>query len=110
MDRVNMGFGPISDVTGFSHRGGMTFLQIQERLRKAINELIAWSSNMVTHVESVQAEWIHDFKEFQDLVAVPVDQYNAMILEVDTRLTELATFATQNTNYANQFNTALNAA
>ena len=52
MDRIGMGFGPISDVTGFSHKAGMTFLEIQELLRRKINELIAAYSSLKSHVEA----------------------------------------------------------
>ena len=50
MDRITMAFGPISDVTGFSHKGGLTFLEVQELLRRGHNDLVAAFSNLVSHV------------------------------------------------------------
>lgn len=61
MDRITMAFGPISDVTGFSHKGGMTFLEIQERLRKGHNDLVAAFNNLVSHIEGRNADLVSAF-------------------------------------------------
>ena len=61
MDRITMAFGPISDVTGFSHKGGMTFLEIQEVLRRKLNELVAVYASLKSHVESREGDVISAF-------------------------------------------------
>ena len=66
MDRITMGFGPISDVTGFSHKAGMTYLEIQELLRRKINELISAYASLKSHVDSRNGDVISTFADTLD--------------------------------------------
>ena len=107
MDRITMAFGPISDVTGFSHKAGMTYLEIQELLRRKINELIAAYASLKSHVDSRNGDVISAFAdalvEFEtrvgealDTLTLPsseyaglVDQFNAMVVEFNSMIDEL---------------------
>ena len=99
MDRIGMGFGPISDVTGFSHKAGMTFLEIQELLRRKINELIAAYANLKSHVETRNADLISAFDQAMSDINVPVDQYNALVAQLNAKLAEITPFTTASTDY-----------
>ena len=90
MDRITMAFGPISDVTGFSHKAGMTFLEIQERLRKGHNDLVAAFNNLVSHVEGRNADLVSAFdakgvelaESIQTVlqgVTIPAAEYQALV-------------------------------
>ena len=99
MDRITMGFGPISDVTGFSHKGGMTFLEIQERLRKGHNDLVVAFNNLVSHVESRNGDLQSAFDAGLERFNVPVAQYNAMVAVLTALKAELEQYTTASTNY-----------
>ena len=112
MDRITMAFGPISDVTGFSHKGGMTFLEILERLRRGHNDLVAAFSNIVSHVEGRNADlrdaFTHALTEQNAEIAaaiaeigIPVQQYQAIVAELNQLLEDLQPFTTANTDYVN---------
>ena len=108
MDRITMGFGPISDVTGFSHKGGMTFLEIQELLRRKINELVAAHASLKSHVDTRNGDVISafdqtlagftaQFNEVADTLRAPaaeyaelVDRFNAMAEEFQSMLASLS--------------------
>ena len=108
MDRITMGFGPISDVTGFSHKGGMTFLEIQELLRRKINELVAAHASLKSHVDTrngdvisafdqTLASFTAQFNEVADTLRAPaaeyaelVDRFNAMEEEFQSMLASLS--------------------
>ena len=90
MDRITMAFGPISDVTGFSHKGGMTFLEIQERLRKGHNDLVAAFNNLVSHIEGRNADLVSAFdaqgvglaesiQTALQAVTIPAAEYQALV-------------------------------
>lgn len=85
MDRITMGFGPISDVTGFSHKGGMTFLEIQEVLRRKINELVAAHASLKSHVDTRNADVISAFNRalasFTTEFNTAIDTYAALTQE-----------------------------
>ena len=110
MDRITMGFGPISDVTGFSHKGGRTFLEIQELLRRGHNDLVAAFNNLVSHVEGRNHDLQAAFDQalaaqnaaFASAMAgidVPVQQYQAIVAELEQLLIDLQPFTTASTNY-----------
>ena len=79
MDRITMAFGPISDVTGFSHKAGMTYLEIQEVLRRKLNELIAAYASLKSHVDSRNADVISTFDQ---TLASFTAQFNARDAEL----------------------------
>lgn len=121
MDRITMAFGPISDVTGFSHKGGMTFLEIQERLRRGHNDLVAAFNNLVSHVGGTNTELQNAFDQALaaqnaeiasaieamnteiasaiEGINIPVQQYAALASAVEDLLVQLQPFATASTNY-----------
>lgn len=99
MDRITLAFGPISDVTGFSHKGGMTFLEIQERLRKGHNDLVAAFNNLVSHVEGRNVDLQSAFDAQVDRIDVPVAQYAQMVATLNVLKTELETYASASTDY-----------
>lgn len=112
MDRITMAFGPISDVTGFSHKGGRTFLEIQELLRKGHNSLVAAFNNLVSHVEGRNGDLQNAFDqafatlnaevtEAIEAIDVPVQQYNALVAELEQLLLQLQPFTTASTDYIN---------
>ena len=90
MDRITLAFGPISDVTGFSHKAGMTYLEIQERLRKGHNDLVAAFNNLVSHVEGRNADLVSAFdaqgvelaesiQTALQAVNIPAAEYQALV-------------------------------
>ena len=110
MDRITMAFGPISDVTGFSHKGGMTFLEIQERLRKGHNDLVAAFNNLVSHVGGRNADLQGAFDQALaalnaeiaaaiEGMSVPVQQHEALVAELEQLLLQLQPFTTASTDY-----------
>lgn len=110
MDRITMAFGPISDVSGFSHKGGMTFLEIQEKLRKGHNDLVAAFNNLVSHVAGrngdMQSAFDHALTELEAEVAeairglsVPVQQHETLVAELEQLLLQLQPFTTASTDY-----------
>ena len=110
MDRITMAFGPISDVTGFSHKGGMTFLEIQERLRNGHNDLVVAFNNLVSHVEGRNADLQGAFDqalatlnaEIADAISgmsVPIQQHEALVAELEQLLSQLQPFTTAPTDY-----------
>ena len=112
MDRITMAFGPISDVTGFSHKGGMTFLEIQERLRRGHNDLVAAFNNLVSHVGGRNTDLQNAFDQALaaldgkvtaaiEGIDVPVQQYNALVAELEQLLLQLQPFTTASTDYIN---------
>ena len=112
MDRITMAFGPISDVTGFSHKGGRTFLEIQELLRRGHNDLVAAFNNLVSHVSGRNGDLQGAFDqalavlnaEVADAIAgidVPVQQYEALVAELEQLLLQLQPFTTASTDYIN---------
>ena len=110
MDRITMAFGPISDVTGFSHKGGMTFLEIQEKLRRGHNDLVAAFNNLVSHIAGRNTDLQNAFDqalaaqnaEIAEAIAgidVPVQQYEALVTELEALLLQLQPFTTASTDY-----------
>ena len=110
MDRITMAFGPISDVTGFSHKGGRTFLEIQELLRRGHNDLVAAFNNLVAHVESrnydLQAAFDQALAaqnaEIASAIAgidVPVQEYQSLVANLNQLLIDLQPFTTASTDY-----------
>ena len=99
MDRITMGFGPISDVTGFSHKGGMTFLEIQERLRRGHNDLVVAFNNLVSHVESRNGDLQSAFDAQVDRIDVPVAQYTERVETLGVLKAELEVYASTSTDY-----------
>ena len=99
MDRITMGFGPISDVTGFSHKGGMTFLEIQEKLRRGHNDLVAAFNSLVSHVEGRNADLQSAFDAQVDRIDVPVAQYIEMVETLSVLKAELEVYASTSTDY-----------
>lgn len=112
MARITMAFGPISDVTGFSHKGGRTFLEIQELLRRGHNDLVAAFNNLVSHVEGRNRDLQAAFDQalaaqnaaFASAMAgidVPVQQYQTLVAGLEQLLEDLQPFTTTNTDYVN---------
>ena len=112
MDRITMAFGPISDVTGFSHKGGMTFLEIQERLRRGHNDLVAAFNNLVSHIAGRNTDLQNAFDQALaalkaevtaaiEGIDVPVQQYEALVTELEQLLLQLQPFTTASTDYIN---------
>ena len=102
MDRITMAFGPISDVTGFSHKGGMTFLEIQERLRKGHNDLVAAFNNLVSHIEGRNADLVSAF----DAQGVELTESIQTALQADTiPATEYQALVSQFNGLVSDFNT-----
>ena len=99
MDRITMAFGPISDVTGFSHKAGMTYLEIQELLRRKINELIAAYENLKSHVEARNGDLQSEFDEGIASIQVPAAEYAAIVADLEQLQAELSPYATTSTNY-----------
>ena len=99
MDRITMAFGPISDVTGFSHKAGMTYLEIQELLRRKINELIAAYANLKSHVEARNADLQSAFDAGIASIQVPAAEYAAIVADLEQLQAELSPYATTSTNY-----------
>lgn len=99
MDRITMAFGPISDVTGFSHKGGMTFLEIQERLRKGHNDLVAAFNSLKSHVEARNGDLQSAFDEGLASIRVPAEEYATIVADLEQLQSELSPFATTSTNY-----------
>ena len=110
MDRITMAFGPISDVTGFSHKGGLTFLEIQELLRRGHNDLVAAFNNLVSHVEGRNTDLQNAFNQALaamnaevtsaiEAMDVPVQQYEALVDGLEALLVQLQPFTTADTNY-----------
>ena len=105
MDRIGMGFGPISDVTGFSHKGGMTFLEIQEILREKINELVAAYGSLKSHVESRNGDLISAFADTLDDFTTKFNaQEAAMVARVDGAIANLSAPADEYAGLVAQFN------
>ena len=99
MDRITMAFGPISDVTGFSHKAGMTYLEIQELLRRKINELIVAYANLKSHVEARNGDLQSAFDAAVDSIRVPAAEYAAMVADLEQLKDELSPYATTSTDY-----------
>ena len=110
MDRITMAFGPISDVTGFSHKGGMTFLEIQEKLRRGHNDLVAAFNNLVSHIAGRNTDLQNAFDqalaalnaevaEAIEGIDVPVQQYEALVDGLEALLVQLQPFTTASTDY-----------
>ena len=99
MDRMAMAFGPISDVTAFSHRAGMTFLEIQQEMRKKLNELIASHNNTLSHIKAQEGDWTAAFEAFKSLVLVDVAEVQALVAFLENAKTEISEFLTQDTDY-----------
>ena len=99
MDRITMAFGPISDVTGFSHKAGMTYLEIQELLRRKLNELIAAHANLKSHVESRNGDVQSAFDALVHTITVPAEQYAIIVADLARLQAELSPFATTSTDY-----------
>ena len=105
MDRITMAFGPISDVTGFSHKAGMTFLEIQERLRKGHNDLVAAFNNLVSHVEGRNADLVSAFDaQGADLVSVFDAQRVELEESIQTTLQGVTIPAAEYQALVSQFN------
>ena len=99
MDRITMAFGPISDVTGFSHKAGMTYLEIQELLRRKINELIVAYANLKSHVEARNGDLQSAFDEGIASIQVPAAEYAAIVADLEQLQSELSPYATTSTDY-----------
>ena len=104
MDRITMAFGPISDVTGFSHKGGMTFLEIQERLRKGHNDLVAAFNNLVSHIEGRNADLVSAFdaqgvelaesiQTALQAVTIPATEYQALVSQFNGLVSDFNTMS-----------------
>lgn len=74
-------FGPISDVTGFSERDGLTHLEIQRRMRQKLLELIAGFNTLTNHV------------------TVGEEAINEKYSQMEAILEEIQEFQTQDTDY-----------
>ena len=99
MDRITMAFGPISDVTGFSHKAGMTYLEIQELLRRKLNELIVAYANLKSHVEARNGDLQSAFDAAVDSIRVPAAEYAAIVADFEQLMDELSPYATTSTDY-----------
>ena len=99
MDRITTAFGPISDVTGFSHKAGMTYLEIQELLRRKINELIAAHASLKSHVESRNGDLQSAFDALVPIVTAPAEEYAIIVADLARLQAELSQFATTSTDY-----------
>ena len=99
MDRITMAFGPISDVTGFSHKAGMTYLEIQELLRRKINELISAYASLKSHVDSRNGDLQSAFDAGIASIQVPADEYAAIVADLERLQSELSPFTTTSTDY-----------
>ena len=106
MDRITMAFGPISDVTGFSHKAGMTFLEIQERLRKGHNDLVAAFNNLVSHVEGRNADLVSAFdaqgvelaesiQTALQAVTIPATEYQALVSQFNGLVSDFNTMSAE---------------
>ena len=106
MDRITMAFGPISDVTGFSHKGGMTFLEIQERLRKGHNDLVAAFNNLVSHIEGRNADLVSAFdaqgveltesiQTALQAVTIPATEYQALVSQFNGLVSDFNTMSAE---------------
>lgn len=98
--RIIPAFSPISDVTAFSHREGMTHLQILEQLRKHYNILVANYNNLKGYILTQQEAIAEVVGEFTATATVPVDEFNAMTASLGALKIELSAYMTQNTDYA----------
>ena len=101
MDRITMAFGPISDVTGFSHKAGMTYLEIQELLRRKLNELIAAYASLKSHVEARNGDLQSAVNAAISTIQVPAEEYAAIVADLEQLQAELSPFATTSTDYIN---------
>ena len=99
MDRITMAFGPISDVTGFSHKAGMTYLEIQELLRRKLNELIAAYANLKSNVEARNGDLQSAFDAAVDSIRVPAAEYAVIVADLEQLKDELSPYATTSTDY-----------
>ena len=106
MDRITTAFGPISDVTGFSHKGGMTFLEIQERLRKGHNDLVAAFNNLVSHIEGRNADLVSAFdaqgvelaesiQTALQAVTIPATEYQALVSQFNGLVSDFNTMSAE---------------
>ena len=106
MDRITMAFGPISDVTGFSHKAGMTYLEIQERLRKGHNDLVAAFNNLVSHVEGRNADLVSAFdaqgveltesiQTALQAVNIPATEYQALVSQFNGLVSDFNTMSAE---------------
>ena len=106
MDRITMAFGPISDVTGFSHKGGMTFLEIQERLRKGHNDLVAAFNNLVSHIEGRNADLVSSFdaqgveltesiQTALQAVTIPAAEYQELVSQFNGLVSDFNTMSAE---------------
>ena len=106
MDRITMAFGPISDVTGFSHKGGMTFLEIQERLRKGHNDLVAAFNNLVSHIEGRNADLVSAFdaqgveltesiQTALQAVTIPAAEYQELVSQFNGLVSDFNTMSAE---------------
>ena len=100
MDRVTMAFGPISDVVGFTHRDGQTYLSLLEDMRTAYNDLVAQYTQLPTYIRNMQADWQAAFTAFQTAVETPVDEYAALVASLEAMIVEASAYVTQATDYA----------
>ena len=99
MDRITMAFGPISDVTGFSHKAGMTYLEIQEALREKINELVAAHKSLVSHIEGRNGDLQSAFDSAMENLSVPVAEYANLAQQTQALIDQLTPFVTASTDY-----------
>lgn len=98
--RIIPAFSPISDVTAFSHREGMTHLQILEQLRKHYNVLVANYNNLKSYILGQEQAIIEMVGEFTEKTTIPVDEFNAMTASLNALKDELSVYLTQDTDYA----------
>ena len=94
-----MAFGPISDVSGFTHRDGQTYQSLLLELREKLNLLIAQYNQLPTYIRNLQSDWNADFLRFQNDMAPSVDEYNALIAQLTTTIAEASAYVTTNTDY-----------
>lgn len=99
MDPITMGFGPISDVTGFSHKAGMTHLEIQERIRRTLNDLVAAFNNLVAHVNSRNGDLQSAFDVAIAGINIPAAEYAAIVADLNALKADLLPYATTSTDY-----------
>ena len=94
-----MAFGPISDVVGFTHRDGQTYLSLLEDMRTAYNDLVTQYTQLPTYVRNMQGDWQTAFTAFQAAVEAPVDAYAALVASLEAMIVEASAYVTQETDY-----------
>ena len=87
MDSVSRIFSPLSDVVPFTHRNGLTMLQIQELLRKKLNDLISSQNTMNQHLRTTEDGLQERFTELYNTAAANIDVFETRI---ETKFSEVS--------------------